>query len=794
MYNALQNYLEEEKMKLKDALGEVREVWIPEKGHPVEETVAKELLRSLGAEAVIKHVDSDKMKSGQRIFFISVAGKELTELLSKQGVQIPSEKDWVFFNAEKNNSFWLISSKPCFLYSGYRYIFEHLIDEDVSCLKKWLREISFSIEKSTFDLFLTQYARLIRDFKREEYIREYARLGFTHIEVNALAGPFPHEQGVADEFYPGFYTYCPGLDQFAASRLNQGVYPSEYLSSNLELLKENARLALRYGLAPVLLCFEPRSVPEEIFRRYPTLRGARVDHPFRSFKPRFNLSTVHPVVKAHYAELITKILREVPELECLTIWSNDSGSGFEHTKSLYVGRNGGAYLIREWKNDEEIARSAASNIISFFRLLRDAASQVNPRFRVITRLESFYGEYPYLWPELGDRIDVEVNSLLARGWENNYPHPQYPDVSVLGSAYHNALWEKEKKPAEELKSRKSCAFFYHSFCSHTNHEPLLGIPFPWLTGEKLRAANKLGISALAHVGGIQPPDKVPYAVNQEVFRLFQFEPGLDIDQAVLNIAERYAGEEYAEDLIRGWRSVETAIRHFMPLSIYTHYGAVWMRLLVRPLVPDIDRIPEEERAYYEKLMCTPIHNPNRVDLARDVLFELVSKDYARKAFSRIDQNVWRHLKDSIDLFKEKMEAARKSGNQKAHDVFEDQYFRVRALRCLYETLRNTAVWIYAVHEYLDASDSEVKSHCRRLLTEMMDREIQNCRELIQLWIEAPLEWMIVSGTVETTFIHGQNFPELVQKRISLMEKHKGDEPYIDQEYMFRVKNNPYQSV
>ncbi len=780
-------------MKLKDALGEVREVWIPEKGRPVEETAAKELLGSLSAGAVIKRADLDKLKSGQRIFFISVASRELTELLSKQSVQIPSDREWVFFNADKNHSFWLVSSKPCFLYSGYRYIVENLIDDDVSSLKNWLKEISFAVEKSTFDLFLTQYARLIRHFDREEYIREYGRLGFTHIEVNSLAGPFPHEQGVADEFYPDFYTYCPGLDQFVASRLSQGVYPTEYLNSNLALLKENARLALRYGLAPVLLCFEPRSVPEEIFQKYPTLRGARVDHPFRSFKPRFNLSTAHPVVKEHYAELITKILREVPELECLTIWSNDSGSGFEHTKSLYVGRNGGAYLIREWKNDEEIARSAASNIIGFFRLLRDAASKVNPRFRVITRLESFYGEYPYLWPELKDRIDVEVNSLLARGWENNYPHPIYPDVNVLGSAYHNTLWEEEKKPAEELKSRKSCALFYHSFCSHTNHEPLLGIPFPWLTFEKLRAARKLRIPALAHVGGIHPPDKVPYALNQEVFRLFQFDPGLDIDQSVLNIAKRYAGDEYAEDLVRGWKSVEAAIRHFMPLSIYTHYGAVWMRLLVRPLVPDIDRVAEEERAFYERFMCTPIHNPNRVDLARDVLFELVSKEYARKAFTRIDQDVWGHLKDSIDLFKEKMETSRKSGNRKADRVFEDQYFRARALRCLYQTLRNTAVWIYAVHEYLDASDSGVKSYCRRLLLEMMDSEIQSCRQLIRLWKEAPLEWMIVSGTVETTFIHGQNFPELLEKKISLMEKHKGDEPFIDPDYMFRVKNNPYQS-
>lgn len=781
-------------MKVKEVLNEIREVRIPHVGYPVEETVARELLKFLASGATIQPVQPEEMKSEKGKFYIAVADESLTRLLQEKRLKIRSLKDWVFFGIDEKSCCWLLSSKPYFLYAAFYYVMEKQLEDDASRLKPWLRSMSFSVEKSTFDLFLTQYARLIRDFRREEYIREYARLGFTHIEVNALSAPFPLEKGVSGEFYPDFYTYCPALDQFVSSGLNQGLYPSQYLKSNLELLKENARLAVHYGLVPGLLCFEPRSVPEALFKRYPTLRGARVDHPFRSFKPRFNLSTVHPVVQRHYAELMTNLMKEVPELEFLSIWTNDSGSGFEHTKSLYVGRNGGAYLIREWKDDEEIAKAAAGNILNFFRLLRDAASRVNPKFRIITRLESFFGERPFLWPELKEGIDVEVNSLLVRGWENNYPHPHYPEVKVLGSAYHHQLWEGEKEPMEELESRNSRCFFYHSFGTHTNHEPLLGIPFPWLTYEKLLSSYKLGAHYLAHVGGIQAPDKVPYAVNQEVFRLFQFEPELDIDKAVLSIASSYAGEDYAQDLVRGWKSAEQAIRHFMPLPLYSHYGSVWLRLLVRPLVPDIGRIPKKQRAYYEKFMCSSVHNPNKVDLARDVLFELVSKEYAHKAFKRIDENVWGYLEAAIELFKEKMNDTQKHGNQRAYKVFEDQYFRIRALRCLYEVLRNTAVWIYAVHEYLDNSDPKNKAACRNLLDEMSEREIQNCRELIQLWEMAPVEWMIISGRVETTFIHAENFPKLLGKKVALIKKHKDDEPYIDPDYMFRVDNNPYGSI
>ncbi len=778
-------------MKIREVMQQVREVRIPKKGFPVEETIAKDLIKSCHIRAEVRSVEDAGFISEEGTLYVAVAPKGLLGRLDQQGLIFSSSHDWVSLNSDINRCLWLLSSKPCFLYLGFSHLIEDLAHRDVAEGLPWMKEMGFSVEKSTFDLFLTQYARLIRDFDRERYVREYARLGFTHIEVNALAFSTPWEKGIPGEFYPDFYTYCPALDQFVSSRLNQGIYPEDYLASNLKRLKENARLAVKYGLVPGLLCFEPRSVPDAFFKKYPTLRGARVDHPFRSFKPRYNMSIAHPVVRKHYQELLVRLMKEVPELGYMTIWSNDSGAGFEHTKSLYVGRNGGAYLVREWREDEAIARTAASNIIRFFTLMRDAGSRVNPEFRVVTRLESFYGERGHLWPQLGDRVDVEVNSLLAKGWESNYSHPRYPDVPVLGSAYHNTLADEEREAMKDLNARNSRAYFYHSFGCHTNHEPLLGIPFPWLTYQKLQAFANSGVRTVAHIGGIQPPDKVPYAVNQEIFRLFQLDPSLDIEEAVRKISLRYAGRDFAGDLVQGWRLVEQAIRAFLPLSIYTHYGVVWQRLFVRPLVPDIEKIPESERAYYESRMCTSIHNPNRIDLARDVLFDLISKDYARLAYSRIDDNVWVPMESAVRLFGEKLEGAREAGDKKAEKVFVDQYFRARALKCLFVTLRNTAVWIYAVHEYLESDRADSRAACREVLDEMIDRELTNCAELIAIWEQAPIEWMIVSGSEETPFIYAENFPELIAKKMSLMEKYRGFEPSVDPDYMFRLKNNPY---
>jgi hypothetical protein len=180
-----------------------------------------------------------------------------------------------------------------------------------------------------------------------------------------------------------------------------------------------------------------------------------------------------------------------------------------------------------------------------------------------------------------------------------------------------------------------------------------------------------------------------------------------------------------------------------------------------------------------------------VDLAKDVLFDLVSKDYAHKAFMRIDDNVWNPLVSAIRHLKESWKQAESSGDEEAVSVFEDQYYRTRALKCLYTTLRNTAVWIYAVHEYQESNDRTAKAGCRKILDEMIEREIQNCRDLIDLWKKAPIEWMIVSGTDETPFIHSTNFVEWLGKKVSLMKKHREDEPSIDPDYMFRLENNPY---
>ena len=146
----------------------------------------------------------------------------------------------------------------------------------------------------------------------------------------------------------------------------------------------------------------------------------------------------------------------VPELGYLSVWTNDSGAGFEHTQSLYVGRNGGAYLIREWRNESQIADAAGENALRFLSTLRDAGRAANSQFRVCTRLESFYGEHDLIWAGLSDGLDAEATSLVSRGWDMPYSHAAYPDSrSFVGGTVHQLECDdREAELATELASEE----------------------------------------------------------------------------------------------------------------------------------------------------------------------------------------------------------------------------------------------------------------------------------------------------------------------------------------------------
>ncbi len=765
---------------LAQLLTQTRTIITSPSGPPVERTVADELRQAFAPGAGVSVSPDLAAPAGSvRVAVVPDPGswKSVHPSLAGTG-------DWIFLRVQQGGV-QLLSSAPHLLFRLFSSLSEEWRESDITQFADGrIMRPTFTVLRPSYDSFLTQHNRTARNFDREEHIRNLARLGFSHAEVNGLAFAVPFERGPKGEVLHRFYTYCAALDQFVSSFLNKGYYDFDYLQANLNFLKTNAELAEKYGLRCGITMFEPRSVPDALLERYPMLRGARVDHPIRSWHPRYNLSIAHPVVRDHYAELLENLLREVPQIDFMAVWSNDSGAGFEYTSSLYVGRNGGGYVIREWKGDKEIAAAAAENLIRFHRTLRDAGRKVNPKFRTLLRLEAFSTELEHVWRDLEDGIDVEATSLVSKGWDVDYHHPKYKDRrSVAGSALFNEFAPAEKVKINELKAKGAEADVYFSAGAVWNHEPLLGIPFPGLVHEKLTAMAAQEVANVAFTGGTTPRSMTPYNINEELVRAFQTDRSLRLDEFLNRKATEWFGEALAGDVVKVWLKSDEAYRSFpVPVQIYSAWG-VWYRMFTRPIVPDIEKISEKDREYYEQFLLAPPHNRCRVDFRYDVGFDLIEPEQAQICLDLINSNVIPEITSAVALA-DRLVSAAKSEREKA--AAQDLRDRIFAARCWYRNQRNATAWLAGVHQYLESKDEAVKKRSRTILRDMVRDEIENTKELLKFWETSRTNWLILSGVGETTFIYYKNFGEHLKRKIELMQGHENDEPYVDPNFQWRV--------
>jgi hypothetical protein len=601
--------------------------------------------------------------------------------------------------------------------------------------------------------FFVGSLRTARHFDREAYLRQLAEQGFTHVTVNGLGSDRPFETGPPGDVYSWFYDYSPDIDQFVTSKLIEGYYPGEYLKANLDFLKSSAALAEKYGLVPGLHINSPRSMPENFWIKYPFLRGARIDHPRESFRPRYTLAMAHPVVQQHYRELVRNLMAEVPRLGFIHIWTNDSGAGFEFVTSLYAGRNGGPYLIREWKGDDEIARKAGENVLTYYRLLRDETRRVNPDFRVICDLGPFYAERKYIAAGLGDGLDA----------------------GAFGS------FEGSETSDERAILTRSSASVHTKLDVGDNN--VLGVPCPFLMFERLQDAVKAGAKYL--LTGSTPSSLAPYDVNGEVLRAVQNDCAVALDRILDEAARRWVGNRLAPDLVRIWSLSDAAVRSYPPGIPYSTFAFPWFRLWIRPFVPNIDAIPESDRSYYERYLLATFNNPARIDLNNDMMWNFLTVNEAGEKKRAIDDSVVPSLNQALEHTTQLLQQLERSDS--IRKVFEDMRDRLRAFRCYIMTMRNSAAWTESVHGFMEARSEHEKENSRLLCRAMVTSEIENAKNLLNLWNESRVDWMPVSAGGESLHMYGANFGEHVRRKIALMQDHIDDEPHIDPGFMWRMK-------
>lgn len=728
----------------------------PKNSPPVVETVARALRDELFNGAQLSPAQGPTFDGGDlRVAVAPSCPWPLPE-------ELPGDGPWMYARIDAGGSGLILASHARFLYGLYGIVRERIESGDLESLEAGLTvrpQFHWITGREDQHMLRLGYLKQRKDpvtlADVEDSFREAARLGCTHVVVNEPAERTPHETGPEGEIYYRFYAYALDIDQYVETKLNKGTYPPELLNGNLALIKKLSRLAVKYGLTPGLYSANPRSVPESLLRKYPFLRGARIDHTYRSFEPRYTLTLSHPAVRWHYAELMRNLLKEVPELGFMIALLNDSGSGFEYTASLYPGRNGGPYLVREWRPDAEIAKLAAENVIRYYRLMRDAAHEVNPEFRIQTGLKNIAEEAEIILDGLDDGIDLHRIS-------------QRSDYDDEWFGTMQRFREKGSEMCGDAILRGSAQ--------------IIGVPSPWQAARKLEHLKEAGFRHVELY--IDAPFLVGSEVNREVLRAFQFAPDTPVDDVVRGFAVGLVGDGAADKLVSVWKASDEAVAATPWHSLYGGQGFTWYRWWVRPFVPNISAIPESERAYYEKYILSIFNNPHNVDFSKDCLWDLIPREAAEEHVRQFDDEVWDPLDRAISLAA--TAAADAADEQEPKNVFEETRDRLRAYRSYCRTLRNISAWIAGVHGYLQAESDAERKRCRTVVDEMVANELVNARELLELWESTDIDFIVLAEHGETTHTYGNNLPILLRKKIELTARYADMEPYIDPNYMWRM--------
>ncbi|QYM78689.1 hypothetical protein K0B96_15510 [Horticoccus luteus] len=757
------------------ALG-VRAITFPTRCDVAEQTAADELARLTDARVA----SANRPGKG---FNVALAHRAWAPAAAKAAGDAAS---WIWLRVDDHGAGEIIATEGSGLFAAARLLAHGLTGATREKLAAGLLlPRSFSMNRPIWDGSFAQYWKSNRGFSPEQYAATLAEAGFTHLEVNSLQASFPYEDSVPGEYYSQFYTYCPGFNHFIDTPLTRGFWPAQYLDANLERLQNLAALARKYGLKPSVCLYEPRSLPERFFQRYPTLRGARIDHPFRSRLPRYTMAQDHPVVKHHFRLATQALMKAVPDLDAMSIWTNDSGGGFEHTASLYIGRNGGPYMIREWRSADKIAEASGKSIGAFLRNVRGAAAEVNPDFQLSLRIEPFKMEHDHLKSELGRGVHWEGPSMLARGYALPYSHPHYADQQgVAGGMFHCQMDPREKPELAKERAQGIEPILTYSPGPVWNQEPLIGIPWPRMIHARLSQLKEIGADLVSAMGGLANTTATPFWPNPAAIRAAQFTPERSIDDVLTDEAVRFAGTTHGPALAKAWALFEEAVTWQPIVPLFCGFGFCWQRTWDRPLVPDIEAIPAADRFYYERHGCFQHNNPGVNDLGKDVLFNLITRESADKMVPRFDKNLFPRIAKTEKFIAGVL--AKCGDDAQATAAFADLRDRIRAYRHWAVTLRSVAAWCSGVYGYLESKTAAQKKAHEKFLQAAIDLEIDNARGLLDHFEHSPTEFMVVSATGENTFIYGKNFGEHLRAKIRLMEKYRHKKPRIDKDILWRA--------
>ena len=169
------------------------------------------------------------------------------------------------------------------------------------------------------------------------------------------------------------------------------------------------------------------------------------------------------------------------------------------------------------------------------------------------------------------------------------------------------------------------------------------------------------------------------------------------------------------------------------------------------------------------------------DLGKDVLFNLVTREYGETTAAAFDAQVFPRLEKLIA----RLARLQTTGDAAARTVFHDLHERARAYRHWCGSLRMVCAWCAHVYGYLESKTAAARRKHEQLLQAAIDREIANTAGLAGLLETTDVEVCALSATGNNTFFYGEDLPQLLREKIRLMKKYRHRRPRIDRDILWR---------
>jgi hypothetical protein len=576
----------------------------------------------------------------------------------------------------------------------------------------------------------------------EDVVAAAARRGATHVTVTL---PYEYTDFLPDNDDP----YACWCNTFSLFR----IFPPKALQPWIPLgeakrlqaiLAAQLEIADKYGMKAVAGSPEPLWLPEGVYEAHPTWRGPQVELGRIAKRPYFAPAVDDPEVLQLYREAMFELASTFPQLDQFDWMGNDSGSGFSWASNLYPGMNG---PIRHRHND------GGARVVNWLKAMQDGAAEAG----VHVRLHAwFHG----MTPEFKASAVAKLRPGLFVAWSGvEGEHWGGPGAGMPGG-----IWST----------------FY----------PVLGMG-----------------SGLDFVGGLQNiyanagGDNLRCSLNVDSHSLplaevlmdsFFENPGtgmLHCLETTLRAAERITGSEAgAEKLVSVWQSLGTvqAILEKVQqkgFGLVMPFCGVSMRWFTRPLVPEPEKLTDDEKAHYRDHLLSVDSEEELANYCR-VLGKPVFRGEGVTWMAR-----WalHDVANRLDALRSTVASLADDAPRLGTRMLKLFAARLGAAACLARTARNTIMYQYALdtaHQpqfgpnAMDYDDNIMYDQRALTMRKIAREEADNVIDLIRL-IEgaADLGWVLdraVKPEEESVFLLGPDLVGDLKKKHAIMMAHWHD--------------------